>query len=105
MTNLKLNALQVRVGEVSYQVEKRFSQFQAMHALLVAEGVDRCFFNIFAFSLHLQNKIIQFPLTPLLLLYLNLLPTVQYDFLTSQLSSFQKGSKTMSFFPPKAATK
>ena len=35
--------LQVRVGEVSYQVEKRFSQFQAMHVLLVAEGVDRCF--------------------------------------------------------------
>jgi len=32
--------IHVRVGEVSYLVEKRFSQFQAMHALLVAEGVD-----------------------------------------------------------------
>jgi len=35
-----LYQIHVRVGEVGYQVERRFSQFQAMHTLLVAEGVD-----------------------------------------------------------------
>ena len=39
------HTLQVRVGEVSFVVEKRFSQFQAMHALLVEEGVDRWFLS------------------------------------------------------------
>lgn len=33
--------IHVRVGEVSYHVERRFSQFQAMHSLLVEGGVDR----------------------------------------------------------------
>lgn len=33
--------IHVRVGEVCYQVQKRFSQFQTMHHQLVEEGVDR----------------------------------------------------------------
>jgi hypothetical protein len=34
-------SIHVRVGEVAYTVERRFSQFQALHLLLVGDGVDR----------------------------------------------------------------